>query len=229
MKKHTVLVIEDETDILDLVRYHLEREGFAVLTARNGESGLEEAVSARPSLILLDLMLPGIQGLEVCRLLKEREATRSIPIIMLTARGEESDVVIGLGVGADDYVSKPFSVRELAARVQAVLRRSAPRGEEVPSGRIERGNLAIDAGRHEVLLGGEPLSFTLTEFRILHTLVSHPGRVFTRDQLLDRITEGKSVIIDRNIDVHVRSIRRKLGGEADLIVTVRGVGYKLKD
>ncbi len=226
MKKTTVLVIEDEADIRQLVQYNLQREGFEVFTAGDGESGLREAARRRPSLILLDLMLPDLQGLEVCRLLRSHVETRSTPVIILTAKGEESDIVVGLELGADDYVTKPFSVKELMARARAVLRRAAKpqidKGDEV----VRLGPLEIDPVRHEVSLDGRAVGLTLAEFRLLRALAAHPGQVMTRDQLLDHITSGKSVIIDRNVDVHIRSIRRKLGKARRLIVTVRGVGYK---
>ena len=228
MSKESVLIIEDDPDIVEFVQYNLEREGFRVFTADNGETGLHEATTRLPSLILLDLMLPGIDGIEVCRRLKQAKATQLIPLVMLTAKGEESDVVLGLGLGADDYVTKPFSPKELIARLQAVLRRSTKDRSETKDERLRIGPLIIDPTRHEVLLNGEAIPFTLAEFRLLQTLASSPGRVFTRDQLLDRITGGDAVVIDRNVDVHVRSIRKKLEDEGDLILTVRGVGYKCK-
>jgi DNA-binding response OmpR family regulator len=226
MVKETILIVEDDADIVELLRYNLDRDGFAVLATADGESGLALAAERQPSLVLLDLMLPGMGGLEVCRLLKERQATRGIPIIMLTAKGEESDIVLGLGLGADDYVTKPFSPRQLIARIRAVLRRGLLAVPGAPAERIEHGPFIIDSARHEVRLDGEPITFTLAEFRLLHALLAHPERVFTRDQLLDTITQGKSVIIDRNIDVHVRAIRKKLGPHGERIVTVRGLGYK---
>ncbi len=228
--KETVLIIEDDPDIVELVQYNLEREGYRVHSAGDGEKGLKEAASRKPSLILLDLMLPGIEGLEVCRRLKASTETDAIPVIMLTAKGEESDIVLGLGLGADDYVTKPFSPKELVARIQAVLRRGAFSREtgEIPD-RIEAGPVAIDSGRHEVTVHGKPVALTLAEFRLLSALAAAPGRVFTRDTLVERITGGRSIVIDRNIDVHVRAIRKKLKRAADCIQTVRGVGYKFSD
>jgi DNA-binding response OmpR family regulator len=224
-----ILIIEDDSDIIELLRYNLERERFSVSVAQTGELGLELAESIRPALILLDLGLPGIQGLEVCKILKSRKRTAWIPIVMLTARGEESDVVIGLEMGADDYVAKPFKVRELVARVRAVLRRSSTDRKESDDDYVEMGPLRIDSERHEVSLEGQLVEFTLTEFRLLKRLASNPGRVLTRQQLLNEITEGTAYIVDRNVDVHIRSIRKKLGSARDLINTVRGVGYKFQD
>lgn len=229
MVEKRILIIEDDSDITELLRYNLERERYNVSVAGTGELGLELVDSIHPSLILLDLGLPGIQGLEVCRILKNRDRTAWIPIVMLTARGEESDVVVGLEMGADDYIAKPFKVRELVARVRAVLRRSTSDRKESGSDYVERGPLRIDSDRHEVSLGGELLEFTLTEFRLLRFLASNPGRVSTRQQLLNEITEGTAYIVDRNVDVHIRSIRKKLGKARDLITTVRGVGYKFQD
>lgn len=226
MGKDTILLVEDDPDIVELVRYNLEREGFTVIAAGNGEAGLAAATEQRPSLILLDLMLPGMEGLDVCRELRRWEATREVPLIMLTAKSDEADIVLGLGLGADDYVTKPFSPKQLIARIRAVLRRGAMSPAPQAPDRIEHGPLVIDSGRHEVRIDGQPVAFTLAEFRLLYTLAANPERVFTRDQLLDRITQGKSVIIDRNIDVHIRAIRKKLGAHGERIVTVRGVGYK---
>ena len=228
MTKETVLTIEDDRDIVELLQYNLEREGYPVITAFDGESGLKEAVRRRPAVILLDLMLPGMDGLEVCRQLKGRSETADIPVIVITAKGEESDVVIGLELGADDYIPKPFSPREVVARVRAVLRR-ANASQRRPKARIELDDVVLDSERHEVTVGGETVPFTRSEFRLLWTLASAPGRVFTRDQLVDRITDGETIILDRNVDVHVSAIRKKLGAAADLIGTVRGVGYKCKD
>jgi DNA-binding response OmpR family regulator len=226
MARDTILVVEDDSDIVELLRYNLEREGFEVRAVGDGEAGLAAAETHQPALILLDLMLPGMEGLEVCRELRRRETTRGIPLIMLTAKGDEADIVLGLGLGADDYVTKPFSPKQLIARIRAVLRRGTSRPATDAVERIDRGPLVIDTARHEVRLDGTPVTLTLAEFRILHALAANPDRVFSRDQLLDKITQGKSVIIDRNVDVHVRAIRKKLGRHGQRIVTVRGVGYK---
>ncbi len=229
MPKERILVIEDEEDLVEVMSYNLRREGFDVRAASNGADGLRKARQHGADLILLDLMLPDIDGLEVCRRLRRDALTTRVPVIMVTAKGEESDIVLGLGVGADDYIPKPFSPRELVARVKAVLRRGPPRGEEGPPERVVRGALVVDAARHEAMLAGEVLTLTATEFRLLHFLAAHPGRVFTREQLLRRVMGENVVLIDRNIDVHVRAIRQKLDQHRDLIETVRGVGYRFKD
>jgi two-component system phosphate regulon response regulator PhoB len=228
LSRRRIVVIEDEADIRDVLRYNLEREGFEVTCATDGEEGLAAVRRAEPDLVLLDLLLPGLDGLEVCRLLKGDERTQRIPIIMVTAKGEEADIVLGLGVGADDYAPKPFSPRELVARIRAVLRRTE-REAPADEGRIVRPGIVIDTVRHEVLVDGEPVALTATEFRLLLTLASHPGRVFSRDYLVGRVIgEGVSVI-DRTIDVHVQSIRKKLGARRELIETIRGVGYRFQD
>jgi DNA-binding response OmpR family regulator len=229
VSRRKIIVIEDEPDILETIEHNLAREGFAVATAANGESGLERVRREGADLVVLDLLLPGLHGLDVCRALKMDAVTRRIPIIMVTARGEESDVVLGLGVGADDYVTKPFKPRELVARVHAVLRRGTLQEDKHANQRVVWEGVVIDPLRHEVLLDGAPVPFTATEFRLLHLLASHPGRVFTRDQLVSRVIGDGAVVIDRNIDVHVRAIRQKLGDHRELIMTIRGVGYRFKD
>jgi DNA-binding response OmpR family regulator len=230
MKTRKIVVIEDEPDIRQVMSYNLEREGFRVTAAVDGESGLRAVKEGAPDLVLLDLLLPGLDGIEVCRRLKMDPATHDVPIIMVTAKGEESDVVVGLGVGADDYVTKPFSPRELIARVRAVLRR-APQGRESPrtTPRLEFPGLVIDAVRHEVRVHDEVVPFTATEFRLLHCLASQPGRVFTRDQLINRIIGEGRTVVDRNIDVHVRGIRRKLDDLQHMVQTIRGVGYRFEE
>jgi len=229
MAKERILVIEDEPDIGDLIQYNLSREGYWVSVIADGEEGFDRVLQESPDLVLLDLMLPGVDGLELCRRLKEDPVTRPIPIIMVTAKSEESDVVLGLGMGADDYVPKPFSPRELVARVRAVLRRGKLRGEAPGRDRIVRRGLTIDAVRHQVLVDGRDVPFTATEFRLLHVLASHPGRAFTREQLLSRVIGEAAAVTDRNIDVHIRTIRKKLGSQRDLVETVRGVGYRFRD
>jgi len=229
VKQARILVIEDEADILEIVEHNLKREGYRIITAADGREGLEAARRGSPDVVLLDLMLPGMDGIEVCRRLKEDDLTRDIPVIMLTAKGEESDVVLGLGVGADDYVAKPFSPRELVARVKAVLRRGPARRQGDRPERFVHGGLVVDSTRHSVSVDGERREFTATEFRLLDVLGSHPGRVFSRDELLNRVIKGDAIVVDRNIDVHIRSVRKKLGPYRDLIETVRGVGYRFKE
>ncbi len=229
MSQRKIVVVEDEPDILEAIEYSLVREGFRVVAATSGDAGLETVIREAPDLVLLDLLLPGIDGLEVCRQLKMDPVTQKIPIIMVSAKGDESDIVLGLGVGADDYVTKPFKPKELIARVRAVLRRGAFRDGGAGNGRVVRGKLVVDTARHEAKIDGELLNLTPTEFRMLHLLASHPGRVFTRDLLVTRVIGDGAAVIDRNIDVHVRSIRKKLGEHRDLLDTIRGVGYKFRD
>ena len=228
MSDKTLVVIEDEDDIREILEYNLSREGFQVHAFRDAETALEQIEKLRPTLVLLDLMLPGIDGVEACRRLQQDVSTRGIPIIMVTAKGEESDVVLGLGVGADDYITKPFKVRELVARVQAVLRRGKTPVEDETE-RIEVEGVLIDIDRHTVRVDDQDTPFTATEFRLLRFLASRPGRVFSRDQLLDHVIGQDAIVTDRNIDVHVRSVRQKLGVHRDLIETVRGVGYRFHD
>jgi len=226
MSKGSVVVIEDETDIRDVMVYNLTREGYAVTGCANGEEGIDRVRDGAPNLVVLDLMLPRLDGIEICRRLKSDPRTRNIPVIMVTAKGEESDVVLGLGVGADDYLTKPFKTKELVARVGAVLRRGPLRNEIDPTERIVRQGVQIDAGRHEVMVDGESIVFTATEFRLLHYLARHPGRVFTREQLISQVVGDDAIILDRNIDVHIRALRKKLGEYREMIETIRGVGYR---
>ena len=228
-KQERIVVIEDEADILEVLQYNLTREGYRVATSRDGEEGLAAVRRENPDLVLLDLMLPGLDGVEICRRLKADPTTASIPVVMVTAKGEETDVVLGLELGADDYVAKPFSPRELMARVRAVLRRGPLRQERQDGERIVREGLVIDAVSHRVSIDGEPISLTATEMRLLHFLAQHPGRVFTRDQLVSRVIGDRAVVVDRNIDVHVGAVRRKLGPYRKLIETLRGVGYRFRE
>jgi phosphate regulon transcriptional regulator PhoB len=229
LKTEKIVVIEDEDDILEVIAYNLKREGYEVITSTSGEDGLEKIEKASPQLVVLDLMLPEIDGIELCRKLKSDPLTQSIPVIMVTAKGEETDIVLGLGVGADDYITKPFSPREMVARVKAVLRRSRSKPDTERRERIALEGVVIDPQRHDVKVDGESIVMTATEFRLLHFLASHPGRVFTRDHLLARVIGEEAIVIDRNIDVHVRAIRKKLGARRDLIETIRGVGYRFRD
>jgi len=227
MMSKQILAIEDEEDILELITYNLTREGYRVHGATSGEEGLAYAETHHPDLILLDLMLPGISGLEVCRRLKYGENTRAIPLLMVTARGEDADIVAGLELGADDYVTKPFSPRVLLARIQAVLRRaSQPDAPEEPL--LRRGELTINPARHQVLLAGRETPLTSTEFRILHFLAARPGWVFTRDQIVNAIHEENFAVTARSIDVQIVGLRKKLDG-TDCIETVRGVGYRFRE
>lgn len=228
MKKKHILVVDDEEDILELVRYHLDREGYLVTCAATGEEALKKARSTSLDLLVLDLMLPGMDGLEVARRLKGESNTRDLPIVMLTAKGEESDVVTGLELGADDYVTKPFSPRVLIARIKAVLRRNAqaPPDENTV---LRLHNLVIHPGRREVLVDGQPATLTFTEFGILAYLARRPGWVFTRSQIVDAVRGDDYPVTDRSVDVQVVGLRRKLGDAGRLIETVRGVGYRFKE
>ena len=227
MSKEKILVVDDEQDLVKLVRYNLEKDGYKVVTASNGEDALFLARKERPELVVLDLMLPGIDGLEVCKKLKADPELANTAIVMLTAKGEEVDITLGLKLGADDYVTKPFSPKELVARVQAVLRRS--KSSSTTKDYIKIDTLKIDLYKHEVTIKNEPIHLTLTEFKLLHQLASKPGRVFTRDQLLDAVFGSETFVIDRTVDVHIASLRKKLKAYANRIVTIRGIGYKFKE
>jgi len=229
MGKEKIIIVEDETDIREVIEYNLKREGYETLVASNGEEALRIIARHSPDLVILDLMLPGLDGIEVCRKLKEDPLTRAIPVIMVTAKGEESDVVLGLGMGADDYVTKPFRPRELMGRVRAVLRRGPLKEQRGKKELIEVDGVVIDAPKHRVTVDETPIEFTATEFRILHFLASHPGRVFTRDQLLSRVIGENAEVVERNIDVHVRAVRKKLGNCRELVETVRGIGYRFRE
>lgn len=226
--KERILAVDDEEDIRVLVKYSLEKENFEVRTAPDGETALSLARSWRPNLVVLDLMLPGIDGREVCYRLKRDEELQHIPVVMLTARTEESDEIIGLGIGADDYIKKPFSPGVLVARVQAALRRQqqAWRGDEAEPPVVTRGPLTVNPAQYRVTLSGEEVKLTPIEFKILYFLARHPGRVYSRDQIIDA-AQGEDVIIStRTIDVHMVSLRKKLGEWASTIETVRGFGYR---
>jgi len=228
MPKEHILIVEDEEDILELVRFNLEKEGYNVTGVMTGEDGLRAAESTVPDLVLLDLMLPELDGLEVCKLLKRNTKTTTVPIVMLTAKGEEADIVTGLELGADDYVTKPFSPRILIARIRAVLRRNrSPQIDD--TSRIKVHNLVIHPGRHEVLVDGSALKLTLTEFMLLHLLARRPGWVFTRYQIVDQLHGDDYPVTDRSVDVQVVGLRKKLGDAGKYIETVRGVGYRFKE
>ncbi|MEN9841774.1 MAG: hypothetical protein RL376_1574 [Verrucomicrobiota bacterium] len=220
-----IVIVEDESDIREALEYSLGREGFRVWSAADGTSGLELIRERTPDVILLDLMLPGLDGMEVCRRVQNDPVLKGACIIMVTAKSDETDVLLGLGFGADDYVTKPFRNGELVARIKAVLRRGKLR-EEVAGNFVRCEDLIIDTLRHEVTLAGVSVVLTATEFRLLRFLAMNPGRVFSRDRLLSQIIGDHAVVVDRNIDVHVRSIRKKLGEGRNLIETIRGVGYR---
>jgi two-component system phosphate regulon response regulator PhoB len=228
MAREHILVVDDEENILELLEYNLKKNGYRVSYVATGEDALRAAKKKLPDLILLDLMLPGMDGLEVCKMLKNDPKTSYIPIVMLTARGEEADIVTGLELGADDYITKPFSPRVLVARVRAVLRRKARErveGEDT----IAIHDLLINPSRHEVLAKGKPVGLTYTEFRVLHLLARRPGRVFTRYQIIDSVRAGEYAVTDRSVDVQIVGLRKKLGPCGKYIETVRGVGYRFKD
>ena len=223
-----ILVIEDERDIVELIAYNLEREGYEVESESSGEEGLRKAKATLPDLIVLDIMLPGLNGLDVCRVLRSDRATQGIPIVMLTARDEEIDVVTGLEVGADDYITKPFSPKVLIARIRAVLRRRRE-SEESKSEFLQVGKLTIDRGKHQVIVTGKAVELTHTEFELLCVLAQRPGWVFSRSQLIDSLRDGQLVITDRAIDVQIANLRKKLVACGHYIQTVRGVGYRMTE
>lgn len=225
-----ILVVEDEPDILEMVRYNLVQAGLDVETAEDAESALQYIRDVLPDLIVLDLMLPGIDGLDMCRQLKQDARTRPVPILMLTARKEEVDRIVGLELGADDYVVKPFSPRELVLRVRAILKRSQSNGHLPPHAEISlrSGPLSIDKGAHQALLNGAPLELTGTEFRLLLTLIERKGRVQTRDELLDTVWGYEYSGYGRTVDTHIRRLREKLGDASNWIETVRGIGYRFR-
>ena len=224
-----MLVADDEADLVDLIGYNLKRHGYEVRTAADGPAALESARRQPPDLIVLDVMMPGLDGTEVCRRLKADPKTAKVPVVMLTARGEETDIVVGLTLGADDYVTKPFSMKVLLARLAVLLRRNDP-GAPAPDAELLRaGPLTIDPHQHQARIDGEALKLTLTEFKLLSALVQARGRVLSRDQLMDKAMGADVFVTDRAIDVHVTAIRRKLGVANWLVQTVRGVGYRLQE
>jgi two-component system phosphate regulon response regulator PhoB len=226
--KPKILVIEDEPDILEVMQYNLEREGYKVVSCRNGEQGLSRIRTDNPDLVILDLMLPGMDGVEVCRQVKSDPVTRAIPIVMVTAKAEESDIVLGLGIGADDYIAKPFSPRVLSARVRALLRRDESRRLEERETTIEVHELTIHPGRHEAMLVGQLLELTYTEFALLTFLAKRPGWAFSRAQIVDAVKGADYPVTERSVDVQVAGLRRKMGDHGDYIETVRGVGYRFR-
>jgi two-component system alkaline phosphatase synthesis response regulator PhoP len=230
--KAEVLIVEDEIEIAELIEFHAERAGMRARKVHNGKLALDVVRREKPDLIILDLMLPDVDGLEVCRRLKQDEATRGIPIVMVTAKGEEADVVAGIELGAHDYVTKPFSPRVLMARLRNILRRALPIDE--PSPKSDRmtlmgSRLVIDLDRHETLVDGKKIDLTLTEFGILHYLAGRPGFVRTRDQIIASVHGKNTVLSSRTVDVHITALRRKLADLADCVETVRGVGYRFTE
>jgi two-component system, OmpR family, alkaline phosphatase synthesis response regulator PhoP len=228
MGKEKILIIEDEDDIQELMRYNLVKEGYHVVGASTGEDGLRIAKTGQPDLILLDLMLPGKDGLEICRLLAADPLTLHVPVIMVTAKGEESDVVTGLRMGADDYITKPFSPKILVARVKTVLRRKK-REASPEDNPLKIGDLFIHPGRHEVQIKGKPVKLTYTEFALLKFLAQRPGWVFSRAQIVDAVKGADYAVTDRAVDVQVVGLRKKLGPLGEWIETVRGAGYRFKE
>jgi two-component system alkaline phosphatase synthesis response regulator PhoP len=227
-RKH-ILVVEDEEDILELLRFNLVKEGFSVATATRGEDGLKAVAQKRPDIILLDLMLPGLNGLEVCRKLKGDPKTAGIPIVMVTAKGEEADIVVGLEVGADDYVTKPFSIKVLISRVRVTLRRQQSQAYD-PKTEVHIRDLEISPSRFQVFANGKAIEgLTVTDFRLLHFLASRSGWVLNRQQILDAVRGEEVAVTERAVDVQMVSLRKKLGQRADYIEAVRGVGYRFKD
>ena len=231
MSKEHILVVEDEEDIQELIEYNLAREGYRVTCVGSGEEGVKVARAQLPDLVVLDLMLPGRDGLEVCKTLRADDRTARIPILMLTAKSEEADVVLGLELGADDYLGKPFSPRVLVARAKAALRRTgqAAGTKGAPGPTLKIHDIVIEPGRHAVRIQGEPIDLTLTEFRILHLLAKRPGWVLSRDQIIEAIRGEDYPVTPRSVDVHIAGLRKKLGSAGKHLSTVRGVGYRLEE
>ncbi|MFW5715294.1 MAG: response regulator [bacterium] len=230
MANKTILVVDDEADILQLIQYNLEKEGYKTLTTASGEEALREARRHLPNLIILDLMLPGLDGIEVCKQLSSTEDTKYIPILMVTAKSEESDIITGLEVGADDYITKPFSPKVLIARVRAILRRS--RRNPIDEGRepfIKIHDIQIDTSKHEVVVSGQPMSLSVTEFAILEFLARNPGWVFSRNQIIGAVKGEDYPVTERSVDVQILGLRKKLGEQGRMIETVRGIGYRMKE
>jgi two-component system, OmpR family, alkaline phosphatase synthesis response regulator PhoP len=225
----TVLIVDDEKDIRDLVAYNLSKEGFAVLTAANGNEAIDQLGLHKVALVILDIMMPGMDGLEVCKHIRQHEATANLPVIFLTARSSEVDQIVGLELGADDYIQKPVSPRILVARAKAALRRSntkAPKLDDVAQEKVTIDNLEIDRSSYRVSLSGKDIFFPRKEFELLYFLASHPGRVYSRDTLLNQIWGEGAYVVERTVDVHIFKVREKLGRLGERIETVKGVGYR---
>ncbi len=235
MAGEKILIVEDDPDIAEMIAYNLGKEGYSIVSTDNGEDAVARAQKEHPALIILDIMLPGMDGMEVCRTLKQADETRNMPIIMLSARSQETDKVVGLELGADDYVTKPFSPRELIARIRAVLRRGRPLpigdlGDAGDTGQVVRsGGVEIDSLRHRVLVSGTEVALTSTEFKLLEFLAQRPGEAITRQQILDSVFGYSSDVYDRTVDTHIKTLRKKLGQAKGCIETVRGVGYRFKE
>ncbi|MGH7926267.1 MAG: response regulator [Candidatus Binatia bacterium] len=232
MASPTILIVEDEPDIRKLVQYSLEQERYKVLEAEDGEQALKLLARAKPNLVILDLMLPGMSGLELCKLLRDRRETSRVPILMLTAKAGEADKVVGLEMGADDYLAKPFSPREMVARVRAILRRAEAAPATDGAAAYEKGPLRIDFATFEVFARGKPVKLTLKEFELLRFLAQNPNRVLSRDQLLDRVWGGDTFVTPRTVDVHIRRLRQAIekdDSHPKWILTLRGVGYKFDE
>jgi two-component system phosphate regulon response regulator PhoB len=227
MSKQTILIIEDERALVEVLTYNLRKEGFEIQSATDGQDGLRRAQTTLPDLIVLDLMLPVVEGLEVCRVLKSGARTRDIPLLMLTARSEEVDEIVGFQMGADDYVTKPFKIKPLIQRIKALLRRKKSVGTEGDV--VAAGGIEIDRAQHRAMVAGEQLNLTPTEFRLLWALVRQPGRAFSRHELMESAMGDDALVLERTIDVHVKSLRQKLGARAEQIETVRGVGYRFRE
>jgi two-component system phosphate regulon response regulator PhoB len=227
MAKGKILIVEDDRDIVEMVEYNLQEEGYVTISALNGEDGVNLARSEQPDLIILDIMLPVIDGFEVCRALKRDDKTVHIPIIILSAKSQETDKVVGLELGADDYVTKPFSPRELIARIRAIMMRRG--AEQQLSDIVEKGDMIIDSAKYKVMVGSEEISLTTTEFKLLEYMARRPGVVLSRYQILEAVSGDDTIVCDRTVDAHVKSLRRKLGTARDYIETIRGAGYRFKE
>jgi two-component system phosphate regulon response regulator PhoB len=228
MARENILVVEDDVDILELIKYNLTKEGYHVTGVTSGEAALKAARQSHPKLVILDLMLPGIDGLEVCQILKHDSHTSQIPIVMLTAKGEDSDIVTGLEVGADDYIVKPFSPKVLIARARAIFRRKT-KEKTSDTATLKIHEITIDPGRHEVLVKDKPVELTLTEFLILHFLARRPGWVYSRYEIVNGVRGEETIVTDRSVDVQIVGLRKKLGPAGKYVETVRGVGYRFKE
>ena len=228
MPKTKILVIEDDRPLAEVLEYNLVGAGYEVFCAHDGQDGINQARSKSPDMIILDLMIPVIDGIEACRQLRSESRTRETPIMMLTAKSEETDQLIGFSVGADDYVVKPFSVRIVLERIKSLLRRNS-RKDSLGSDIVVSGNVMVDRVKHRVSIDGSPIDLTPSEFRLLDTLIRQPGRAFDRSELIDSALGEDTLVLERTIDVHIRSLRKKLGANSSAVETVRGIGYRFRD